>query len=142
LAQDMDEKGKRQENQRKVNALAKFLGLIFGKDDYMSEVDAQECLYYVQYIKANVEACLDAQDRGEIPILECTVWATHQGKTDVTVNYNKNPEIRDSWFLSELIARLMSAINEWDSKDLGKKQGKVVDMMSRLGWVKDFGKGK
>ena len=139
MEQNTKKEERERENQRKVDALIRFLGVIFGKEDYMSEVDAKECLYYVKYIKSCIEACLDAQEIGQIPILECTIWARHDGKTEVTINPSKNPEIRDSWFLSELTQRLMDAINAWDSKDLGVKQGEVIDMMSKLGWVRDIG---
>ena len=139
MEQNTKKEERERENQRKVDALIRFLGVIFGKEDYMSEVDAKECLYYVKYIKSCIDACLNAQSICQIPILECTIWARHDGKTEVTINPNKNPEIRDSWFLSELTHRLMEAINKWDKKDIGQKQSKVIDMMSQLGWVRDIG---
>jgi hypothetical protein len=34
-----------------------------------------------------------------------------------------------------MIKKLQTVINEWDVKDIGQKSGKVIDMMSKLGWV-------
>jgi hypothetical protein len=112
-----------------------FLRYIFGKDRYDSEVDAKECLYYVKYMKSVLESCLDSRDKGQIPILEITVWATHEGKTEVTVNPSPDRQIQVGWKLSEMIKKLQTVINEWDVKDIGQKEGKVIDMMSKLGWV-------
>ena len=112
-----------------------FLGVMFGKDD-MTELEAQERLYLIQYVRNVVNCCFDSQEVGQIPILEMTVWATYDGKTNVTINPSKNKQTLESWELSKLTKRLMDAIDEWDVKDIGQKSGKVVDMMSQLGWVK------
>jgi len=102
-------------------------------------LEAKETLYYIKYIKSNISACLDAQQAGQIPILELTIWARQDGRTEATINPQKDPQIRDGWFLSDLTKRLMRAVDEWDRDDIGQKDGHVVDMMSKLGWVKGFG---
>ena len=113
-----------------------FLAHMFSKDD-MDELEAQERLYFIQYIRAVVSRCMDMKDIGQIPILELTMWATLDGKTNITVDPNPNSQIIEGWSLSELTKRLMDAIDDWDVEDIGQKEGKVVDMMSALGWVKD-----
>ena len=113
-----------------------FLGVMFGKDD-MNELEAKERLYFIQYVREVVSGCLSAQKMGQIPILELTVWATHDGKTNTTINPSPNREIQESWMLSKLTKRLMDTISAWDKEDIGMKEGKVIDMMSQLGWVKD-----
>ena len=120
-----------------VERFFEFLAVIFGKED-MNDLEAKERLYLIQYIREVVSGCLNAQKTGQIPILELTIWASQDGKTNVTINPNKNPQIRDGWFLSELTKRLMEAINAWDKEDIGQKEGKVIDMMGKLGWVKDI----
>lgn len=137
MGKDMEEKARKQVD--RLDALVQFLGLIFGKDDYMSEVDAKECLYYVKYIRSCIEACLESQKIGQIPIMEFTVWARHDGKTEVTVNPNKDPQIIEGWQLSKLTKRIMDAINAWDFEDIGQKEGKVIDMTSIHGWTGDKG---
>jgi len=122
-----------------VEKFYQFLGVIFGKDD-MSDLEAKERLYLIQYIREVVSNCLEAQEINQIPILELTVWATYNGKTNVTINPNKNSQILRGWELSKLTKRLMDAINKWDAKDIGQKDGKVIDMMSGLGWVGKTGK--
>lgn len=117
-----------------IEKFFQFLAIIFGKED-MNDLEAQERLYLIQYIREVVSMCLDAQQMGQIPILELTVWATHNGKTNVTINPNANPQILEGWKLSDLVKRLQGGINAWDKYDIGQKQGVVIDMMSKLGWV-------
>jgi len=121
-----------------VERFFKFLAVIFGKDE-MNDLEAQERLYLIQYIREVVIRCLDAQEVGQIPILELTVWATHDGKTNVTIDPNRNPQILQGWMLSKLTKRLQDAINAWDFEDIGKKDGKVIDMASAFGWIADKG---
>lgn len=113
-----------------------FLAVMFGKDN-MNELEAKERLYFIKYIREVVFRCLEAKEIGQIPILEITVWATHDGKTNVTVDPNANKQILEGWELSKLVQRVQEAINEWDKEDIGKKAGKVIDMMHKLGWIKD-----
>jgi hypothetical protein len=117
-----------------VDKFFKFLAVIFSKDD-MTELETKESLYFIQYIRSIMTRCLEAQRVNQIPILEMTVWATSDGNTNVSIDPTKSQQIRDSWFLSELIQRLMLAVNAWDAEDIGQKEGKVIDMMSKLGWV-------
>ena len=119
-----------------IEKFFQFLAVIFTRDD-MNELEMKEALYYIQYIRSVVSRCLDAQDISQIPILELTVWGTAQGKTNVSIDPSRNPEILASWQLSQLVKRLQAAIDKWDTDDLGQKQGKVIDLMSRLGWTMD-----
>lgn len=120
----------------RVKKLFEFLAVIFGKDDYMSEVDAKECLYYIKFIKSCIEGCLDGQEQGMIPVYQIIIYGSHDGKIVPTINCTPDKQIQKDWLLSELTARLMYAINDWDKKDIGQKEGKIVDMMSKLGWVR------
>jgi len=133
MEKDMEEK-----TGEVVERFFKFLAVIFGKDE-MNDLEAQERLYLIQYIREVVIRCLDAQEVGQIPILELTVWATHDGKTNVTIDPNRNPQILQGWMLSKLTKRLQDAINAWDFEDIGKKDGKVIDMASAFGWIADKG---
>ena len=119
-----------------IEKFYQFLSVIFGKND-MTDIEAKERLYFIQYIRSIVSRCLEFRESGQIPILEITVWASHAGKTNVTIDPNKNPQILQGWEISKLINRLQGAINAWDNEDLGKKDGKVIDMMYKFGWVKD-----
>jgi len=132
------EKDNEEKNGEMIERFFQFLAAIFGKDD-MDDLELQERLYLIQYIRAIVSRCLDAQEVGQIPILELTVWATHDGKTNVTIDPNGNPQILQNWALSKLTKRLQDAINAWDFEDIGKKEGKVIDMASAFGWVADKG---
>ena len=121
-----------------VEKFFQFLAVMFGKDD-MSDIEVQERLYLIQYVRNVVDCCFEAQEMGQIPILELTVWATYDGRTNVTVNPSKNKQALESWELSKLTKRLMDAIDGWDVEDIGQKSGKVIDMMSQLGWIQDKG---
>ena len=124
------------EDKEIIEKFFQFLAVIFGKED-MNDLEAKERLYFIQYIRGVVSECLDAQQIGQIPILELTVWATHDGKTNTTIYPSPNRQIQEGWDLSKLTKRLMGTVNAWDKDDIGQKQGKVIDMMSKVGWVVD-----
>ena len=132
------EKGVEEKTEQVVERFFNFLAVMFGKDD-MDDLEAQERLYLIQYIREVVGRCFDAQEVGQIPILELTVWAANDGKTNVTIDPNKNPQILEGWMLSKLTKRLQDAINAWDFEDIGQKDGKVIDMSSAHGWLGDKG---
>ena len=131
MERDMEEK-----TEQIVEKFFQFLGVMFGKNG-MTDIEAQERLYLIQYMRTVLNCCLEAQEMGQIPILEMTVWATYDGKTNVTINPSKNKQTLESWELSKLTKHLMDVINAWDKEDIGRKEGKIIDMMSKLGWIKD-----
>jgi hypothetical protein len=129
----MEKKEKEQRDRERVDALFRFLGVIFTTED-MNEVERKEALYLVKFIRDMVWKCLWGRDVGAIPIFAMTLWGTYHGKTEIFMDASDDLQTLTGWKLSALAMRIKAAVDEWDLHDIGQKSGNVVSMMNKLGW--------
>ena len=85
--------------------------------DNPNEMDSKVGKYLMQYIQERLAEMLDRYDNyNQIPIMNITFYADHDGKTDIHFRATPEAEILTNFKLPQAAKLILAACEEWEKK--------------------------